>query len=74
MFKPFIAVKLRKRIFFHGTNFENLVEAIGADRLRPRYGGTMPCDAVDGPLLAEVFKESFDEFECEFSLKFYEFF
>lgn len=43
------------------------MEAVGAHCLRPRYGGTMPCDVVDGTKLAEMFEESHDEFECEFS-------
>lgn len=55
-------------MFFHGTNFKKLVATVGADRLRPRYGGTMPCNSVDGAKLVEMFQETNEEFKCEFFL------
>lgn len=43
------------------------MELVGADCLRPRYGGTMPCNPVDGNKLVELFEEDLEEFKCEFS-------
>uniref|UniRef100_A0A336MZZ1 CSON009448 protein n=1 Tax=Culicoides sonorensis TaxID=179676 RepID=A0A336MZZ1_CULSO len=62
-FRPFMNSKFRKRIHFHGINWESLLEHINADCLRPFHGGTMDCEQADGKLVAQLLEESTDEFE-----------
>ncbi|XP_026670420.1 alpha-tocopherol transfer protein-like isoform X1 [Ceratina calcarata] len=40
VFKPFLDVRMQKRIFFHGSNMESLHKHISPSRLPKRYGGT----------------------------------
>jgi len=54
VFKPFISAKLRHRIHFHGHDMKSLLKHIDSDRLPKKYGGTIPCEDVDGKLVAEL--------------------
>ncbi|KDR18338.1 Alpha-tocopherol transfer protein-like [Zootermopsis nevadensis] len=47
IFKPFLSVKFRKRIYFHGRNYESLLRHIGAKYLPKEYGGTMDLPQVN---------------------------
>lgn len=40
VFKPFLDVRMQKRIFFHGSNMESLHKHISPSHLPKRYGGT----------------------------------
>jgi len=42
MFKPFVKDKLKKRLFFHGTNMESLHKHIDPAHLPENYGGKLP--------------------------------
>lgn len=42
MFKPFVKEKLKKRMFFHGTNMSSLHTHIPASNLPKNYGGEQP--------------------------------
>ncbi|KAL6433080.1 hypothetical protein ACFW04_006393 [Cataglyphis niger] len=42
MFKPFVREKLKKRMFFHGTNMSSLHTHIPASHLPKNYGGDLP--------------------------------
>lgn len=64
IFKPFISAKLRHRIFFHGRDMSSLHKHVDPAILRPAYGGTMPCEEVDGKLVAELLTDYEEEFEC----------
>ncbi|XP_070153490.1 alpha-tocopherol transfer protein-like [Polyergus mexicanus] len=41
IFKPFLEEKIRKRIFFHGTNSESLMTFIDRNALLKRHGGEL---------------------------------
>ncbi|XP_029155345.1 alpha-tocopherol transfer protein-like isoform X2 [Nylanderia fulva] len=47
IFKPFLEEKIRKRIHFHGTNWENLSTFIDKKALLKRHGGEL--EMPDGP-------------------------
>ncbi|XP_025831172.1 alpha-tocopherol transfer protein isoform X1 [Agrilus planipennis] len=62
IFKPFIREKLRKRIHFHGTNWNNFTGILPAKSLPDYYGGEMAIMEFPGHLLAELlclYKEDF---------------
>lgn len=42
MFKPFLNERMRKAIFFHGSNYKSLHQHIDVNRLPIKYGGVMP--------------------------------
>jgi len=42
MFKPFVKEKLKKRMFFHGTDMESLHKHIDPANLPENYGGKLP--------------------------------
>lgn len=63
VFKPFIKEKLRKRIFFHGKNWESLAKHIDRDRLPVKYGGTLEFEPAPGYLLADLFESYNKDFE-----------
>ncbi|KMQ95843.1 alpha-tocopherol transfer [Lasius niger] len=47
IFKPFLEEKIRKRIHFHGTNWESLMTFIDKKALLKRHGGEL--EMPDGP-------------------------
>ncbi|XP_020286468.1 alpha-tocopherol transfer protein-like [Pseudomyrmex gracilis] len=49
LFKPFLEEKLRKRIFFHGTNFESLMTSMNTNKetLLKKHGGDL--EMPEGP-------------------------
>lgn len=47
IFKPFLEEKIRKRIHFHGTNWDNLTAFIDKKALLKRHGGEL--EMPDGP-------------------------
>lgn len=63
IFKPFINDKLRKRIFFHGNNFEKLTPYFGHDYLPLCYGGGVDIPEYPAELLSELFCHYEDEFQ-----------
>ncbi|XP_063697580.1 retinaldehyde-binding protein 1-like [Culicoides brevitarsis] len=65
IFKPLIGAKLRKRIFFHGSDFKTLLEHVDADCLPKYYGGTMECEDADGKLVADILEDATNEFEVK---------
>lgn len=63
LFKPFLGEKLRKRIHFHGTNFTDLVEVIGAESLPEYLGGVADIPDVPPTLFSELLTHYEDDFK-----------
>ncbi|BES89720.1 SEC14 [Nesidiocoris tenuis] len=63
IFKPFIAEKLRNRIFFHGADRESLISHIDAKFLPSQYGGDMELETVYGENLYNVLCLYADRFQ-----------
>ncbi|CAG9864380.1 unnamed protein product [Phyllotreta striolata] len=54
IFKPFLGEKLRKLIFFHGTNRKSLLERISADCLPEKFGGNANIPNYPGSLFSDM--------------------
>nr|XP_022911696.1 alpha-tocopherol transfer protein-like [Onthophagus taurus] len=54
IFKPFIGEKLKKRLFFHGTNYDELLAKVDSFCLPPRWGGTLSSPDAPGRLLYDI--------------------
>lgn len=63
IFKPFIHEKLRKRIYFHGTNRDSLLEQLEAKAIPTEYGGEFNLPKEP---LGEALYEYFHAYEEEF--------
>ncbi|GLV42471.1 uncharacterized protein CBL_03208 [Carabus blaptoides fortunei] len=62
IFKPFMHDKLRKRIIFHGTTRDKLVESFGIEYIPNSYGGNADVPEISGQLLAELMCYYEDDF------------
>ncbi|EFA03469.2 alpha-tocopherol transfer protein [Tribolium castaneum] len=65
IFKPFIGEKLKKRLFFHGSNKEILCKHMSADALPTHFGGSGKVPEYPGRLLSEMlffYEELFEKF------------
>uniref|UniRef100_T1GTB0 CRAL-TRIO domain-containing protein n=1 Tax=Megaselia scalaris TaxID=36166 RepID=T1GTB0_MEGSC len=67
---PFIKEKLRKRIFFHGKDFNSLAKHIDRSCLPAKYGGNMECELPPGPALGDFFDCYRKDFEMANSFGF----
>ncbi|XP_018569344.1 alpha-tocopherol transfer protein-like [Anoplophora glabripennis] len=54
MFKPFLGEKLKKCLFFHGTDKKSLTEKISEESLPPYYGGTADIPDFPGRLFSDM--------------------
>ncbi|KAK5646330.1 hypothetical protein RI129_004794 [Pyrocoelia pectoralis] len=63
IFKPFIGEKLRKRIFFHGTDISSFHSHISKELLPKAYYGTLDIPELPGSLLADILIQYNEEFE-----------
>ncbi|KAJ8911533.1 hypothetical protein NQ315_005903, partial [Exocentrus adspersus] len=54
IFKPFMGEKLKKCLFFHGTNMKSLTEKISAESLPAYYGGTADIPDFPGSLFSDM--------------------
>ncbi|XP_029679530.1 alpha-tocopherol transfer protein-like isoform X1 [Formica exsecta] len=72
IFKPFLEEKIRKRIHFHGTNWESLMIYIDQKALLKRHGGEL--DMPEGPFGMTLWEsillcESFFEVDQQYGYK-----
>ncbi|KAL2716044.1 alpha-tocopherol transfer protein-like [Vespula squamosa] len=63
IFKPFLSEKLYKRIHFHGTNREKLINMIGKEALPKEYGGLELSESPTGEDIWHFFCHWQKEFE-----------
>lgn len=63
IFKPFIGQKLRKRIFFHGTDIASFHSCISPELLPKAYYGNLDIPELPGALLGEMLLKYDPEFE-----------
>ncbi|KAG5886523.1 hypothetical protein JTB14_024176 [Gonioctena quinquepunctata] len=54
IFKPFLGEKLKKMLFFHGTNRESLAEKISPESLPECYGGVADIPDYPGSLFSDM--------------------
>ncbi|XP_056648770.1 alpha-tocopherol transfer protein-like [Diorhabda sublineata] len=65
IFKPFLGERLKKALFFHGHNAENLLKRISPESLPPKYGGTADIPEYPGSLFSDMlfyYEKNFEEY------------
>lgn len=65
IFKPFLGERLKKALFFHGHNTENLLNQISPESLPQQYGGTADIPDYPGSLFSDMlffYEADFEEY------------